>query len=269
VHELDVGRATDIEVLSLSGSSVEDRGDHLIVRTPRNPTYHWGNCILVTDPEAVDDGGRWTEAFDAAFPAAGWIAIGLGRMPSDRAPWAASGLRLELNEVLTTTSLPRQTPAPNGYVVRRLAGEDWEQTVTLAVDDAARAGSWDPASFEAFARARAAITRALCDDGEIAAYFGAFADGVLAANLGIVCCGTTARFQTVLTQEAHRRRGLASHLLGMAAHWAGGRGCDRWVIVTETDNPAGRVYHAAGFERHASNVQAFRPRSAIHASPHA
>jgi GNAT superfamily N-acetyltransferase len=261
IRDLDVGWATDMEVLRLSGSSVEDCGDHLIVRTPRNPTYHWGNCILVADSEAVDDAARWVNVFRAAFLSADWIAIGLRRMPSDVVRWNREGLELELDEVLATTKLPHQTALPAGYVVRHLLGDDWEQTVRLAVDDNYLTGSWEPASYETFARTRTAIHRALCNGHpDIAAYFGAFADGVLAANLGIVCCGTTARYQNVLTQESHRRRGLASHLLGVAATWAADRGCTRWVIVTERTNTAGRVYRDVGFALDSTNVQAYRPR---------
>jgi hypothetical protein len=54
MRDLPIGWATDIAVLQLTGSTVDDRGDHLVLRTPRNPTFHWGNCLLVTDPAAVE-----------------------------------------------------------------------------------------------------------------------------------------------------------------------------------------------------------------------
>jgi hypothetical protein len=56
----------------------------------------------------------------------------------------------------------------------------------------------------------------------------------------------TARYPRVGTDEGHRRRGLASYLLGVAARWAADPGCGRWVIVTEATNPAGRVYRSLG-----------------------
>jgi GNAT superfamily N-acetyltransferase len=96
-------------------------------------------------------------------------------------------------------------------------------------------------------------------DRDVAAFLGAFADGVLVASLGIVRCGTTARYQGVGTDAPHRRRGLASHLLGVAARWAADHGCDRWVIVTEATNPAGRVYRSVGFEPGTATIQAYRP----------
>jgi GNAT superfamily N-acetyltransferase len=82
---------------------------------------------------------------------------------------------------------------------------------------------------------------------------------VLVADLGIVVCGTTARYQSVGTDADHRRRGLASHLLGVAANWSADRGCTRWAIVTEATNPAGRIYRGVGFEPDVGSVQAYRP----------
>jgi GNAT superfamily N-acetyltransferase len=82
---------------------------------------------------------------------------------------------------------------------------------------------------------------------------------VLAAYLGVVRCELTARYQNVSTDARHRRRGLASHLLGVAARWAAEHGCVRWVIVTDAGNPAGRVYRRVGFEPEAATVQAYRP----------
>ena len=257
MSRLPLDWATDIAVLEHAGSTVEDRGDHVILGTPRNPTFHWGNCVLVTDPDAVDDAQRWVDAFQDAFPAATWIAIGLIRMPDDAGAWAAHGLELEVNEVLVSGTLPRQTALPPGYTARRLAGDDWEQVVALAMAENRRTGDYEPASHEPFVRASVQTDHAL-SDGEVAAFFGAFADGELAACLGIVRCGTIARYQRVGTDAAHRRRGLASHLLGLAARWAAGHGCEQWVIVTEATNPAGRVYRSVGFEPDAASVQAYR-----------
>ena len=120
-----------------------------------------------------------------------------------------------------------------------------------------RTGPYPRSSHETFLRARRRADAALVERG-LAAFFGAFADDTLVASLGIVLCGTTARYQNVGTDEPHRRRGLASHLLGVAGEWAADRGCDSWVIVTESTNAAGRIYRAVGFEPDTPTVQAYR-----------
>ena len=257
MRELPPGWATDLAVLELTGSTVEDHEDHLVIRTPGNPGYHWGNCLFVTDDRTVDDGRRWVETFRAAFPDATWIAIGLGRMPEDASAWETLGVELEQSDVLTTSTMPRQSPLADGYRVRRFAGADWELSIDRAVAENEQTREEEPAGYERFVRRQADARRDL-SGRDVAAFFGAFDEGRLVAELGIVQCGSTARYQAVGTDDAHRRRGLASHLLGVAAAWAADHGCNRWVIVTEAVNPAGRVYRAAGFEPDVGNVEAYR-----------
>lgn len=257
MRDLPPGWATDLAVLQHTGSVIEDRGDHLLVRTPDNPDFHWGNFLFVTDQHAVDDASRWVQTFHAAFPDATWVAIGLIKMADDQDDWVALGLDLELDDVLTTRSLPTQSPLPDGYVVRRLSGQDWAQSADRDVEENERTREHDPQSYARFAQARAHTRRALSDQGA-GAFFGAFSGDLLVADLGIVRCGTTARYQSVGTHAQHRRRGLATHLLGVAARWSANHGCERWVIVTEATNPAGRVYRSVGFEPDTGNAQAYR-----------
>lgn len=257
MRALPPGWETDLAVLRHTGSVIEDRGDHLVVTSPHNPDFHWGNCLFVTDEEARDDAGRWVETFESAFPGTAWVAIGLPRSPDDEAAWLDLGLELELDDVLTTRHLPRESPGPEGYTVRQLAGDDWDQSVSRSVTENDRTGEDEPESHQRYARAQTRARRTLSDRG-VGAFFGAFADGQLVSELGIVRCGRTARYQSVGTDEDHRRRGLAAHLLGVAARWAADSGCDRWVIVTEATNPAGRLYRSVGFEPDVGNVQAYR-----------
>ncbi len=258
MRDLPPGWATDLAILEYSGATIDDRGDHLVVRSPRNPDFHWGNCLFVTDHASADDAGRWVATFRAAFPNANWISIGLARMPGDQEAWIAHGLELESIDVLTTRALPQQTPPPAGYTIRRFVEDDWERSVARAVADNLRSQAYDPVAHERFARAQADVQREL-SASNTGARFGAFADGVMVAELGIICCGTSARYQSVSTELAHQGRGLASHLLGVAARWAADQGCNQWVIVTESTNPASRVYRRAGFEPDVGNVSAYRP----------
>ncbi|HSO65218.1 MAG TPA: GNAT family N-acetyltransferase [Ornithinibacter sp.] len=251
------GWATDLAILEHTGSVLEDHEDHLVVRTPHNPDFYWGNFLLVTDEDGLGDAGRWVSTFQLAFPEATWVAIGLTRMPEDQDPWVAQGLQLELDDVLTTRTLPRQAPLPEGYTVRRLSGRDWARSVARSVAENDRTGEHDPTSYERFAQREAQARRTLSRRG-IGAWFGAFSGASLVADLGIVRCGTTARYQDVSTDDQHRRHGLASHLLGVAARWAADGGCDQWVIVTEAANPAGRVYRSLGFAPDTGIVQAYR-----------
>ncbi|MDE9367218.1 GNAT family N-acetyltransferase [Luteipulveratus sp. YIM 133132] len=259
-RDLPAGWSTDLAILALKGAVVDDRGDHLVVTTPGNPRFHWGNFVLVTDPAAADDAARWMSVFEDAFPHAGWRAIGLTREPGNRTAWTGLGLDLEQDEVLTASTLPRMTPLADGYLARALVSDDdWSQRLRRDVEENDISGVHDPDDFLRFSQDQVRTQRAMSEDGT-GAWFGAFdTDGVLVADLGIVSCGRRARYQSVGTQEAHRRRGLAAHLLGVAARWAAERGCEEWVIVTGSENPAGRVYRSVGFEPAAASTSAYRP----------
>jgi GNAT superfamily N-acetyltransferase len=242
-----LGWRTDLDVRRLGGSEIEDRGDHLVVRTPTNPTYHWGNFVFAR--ERVHDAEHWLAVFEAAFPEARHRAIGLAALPTDDAPWTAQGLVVEHDEVLAAAQLPGAHPLPEGYDVRQLLSDaDWEASTALRLPEG-----------QEFAMGTTRTRSAMTADGATA-WFGAFAaDGSLASELGIVDCGGgLARYQSVLTHEDHRRRGLTSHLLGVAAAWAAKRDVTRWVIVAEAASNAARLYRRAGFAPVETNAQAYR-----------
>ncbi|MFC6703778.1 GNAT family N-acetyltransferase [Flexivirga alba] len=256
--DLSPGRRTDLGVLRLQGVQITDRGDHLVIRSPHNPLFHWGNFVLVTggDPSDAD---RWLGVFATEFPDAEHIAIDLPRMP-DPAAYAAHGLAVETDDVLASTHLPQLRPLPDGYAARELrSDDDWERLIRRNVEDNLATGEHEPVGYERFSRDQAAGRRALVEAGH-AAFFGAFANQELVADLGIVLLADTARYQSVGTAQEHRRKGLAGHLLGIAARWAADRGAREWVIVTESTNPAGRLYRSLGFAEAAQTVQAYRAR---------
>ena len=221
--------------------------DHLVVRTPGNPTFHWGNCVLVTDPEAVEeseDGSRSSNASSrqrpgqpSAFPACPRTDLVGRARPGARARRRARDGPPSAPDPASGSIFGTPARKRRGLGAGRRAGDGGERAN----------GAVPEALHETFLRARRRADAGLSNE-MLAAFFGAFADDALAASLGIVLCGRTARYQNVGTDEPHRRRGLASHLLGVAASWAADRGCDRWVIVTESTNSAGRVYRAVGFE---------------------
>lgn len=248
------GWQTDLAVLEHTGSLIDDRFDHIIVHSPENSTFHWGNYVLVTDPQAADDSARWVEVFRIEFPGAEHVSIGLPRMPSPGS-WGGTGLVVDTDDVLFSEVLPQPRPLADGYLSRTFESDaDWEALVRLDVADNARTGAQEPAGYESFLRDQGRARRRMVTAG-VARWFGVFdAGGTLTASLGIVLCHELGRFQSVSTDAEHRRRGLAGHLVGLAARWAAGHGATAWVIVTESTNPAGRLYRSLGFQPDAVQV---------------
>jgi GNAT superfamily N-acetyltransferase len=253
--DLPLSWHTDLAVLRLEGSTIDERPDHLVVRTPANPLYYWGNFVLVTDPGRVDEPEHWLDVFETEHPEAAHRSIGLVTRPTDAASWQALDLELTHDDVLVAQTCPEPTPVPQGYLVKQIADAiEWEQSTGLRITEFA---GGDPREVE-HERRRTASRKALSDQGELA-WFGAFHGDRLVAELGIVDCGEgVARYQSVVTGAEHRRRGLAGHLLGVAAEWAAQRGTRRWVIVADADGDASRLYRSRGFGPADSGARAER-----------
>jgi GNAT superfamily N-acetyltransferase len=252
---LPLGWHTDLAVLRLEGSTIDERPDHLVVRTPASPLYYWGNFVLVTDPTRVDEPEHWLEVFETEHPDAAHRAIGLVAEPIDQGAWRALELELDRDDVLAADSCPEPTAVPGGYLVKQIADTiEWERSTGLRIEEFAE-GDAREAEHE---RNRTRSRIAMSEQGHVA-WFGAFHGDRLAAELGIVDCGQgVARCQSVVTAAEHRRRGLAGHLLGAAAQWAAERGAQRWVIVADAGGEASRLYQARGFRPAGSGARAQR-----------
>jgi GNAT superfamily N-acetyltransferase len=247
VEVRSLGYRTDLMIRVLEGSQVEDRGDYLVIRSPRNPSYWWGNFLLLTPP-APGSARHWVATFAAEFPAAEHIALGIDVTEIgaiDVAEYAAVGLRFERSAVLTAQELTEPPRASVDAAYRELSGDsDWRQAAKLrAVVNAGEPGG-DPA----FIRARIAAERAVTEVRH-GCWFGAFIEGELVAQLGIVTDGSgVARYQNVETHPDWRRRGLASTLVWHAGqHGLEALGASTLVIVADPMASAIRVYRTVGF----------------------
>lgn len=243
-----LGYRTDLMVRVMEGSQVIDRGDHLVIRSPANPDFWWGNFLLLGDLEP-GSGRQWLARFAAEFPDAGHVAIGMDVTDAgavDQAELTGLGLETDRAAVLTAVSL-REPPRPNtDAVVRPLAGDDdWLRAAELRVTVSAHG----PGDDIGFLRARTAAERAAVEAGH-GTWYGAFLDDMLAAQLGIFSCKTSgvARYQTVETRPSARRRGLAGTLAWHAGHAVLSSGqAETLVIVADPDDIAIGVYRSLGF----------------------
>ena len=259
---VSLGCRTDLALLVAGGSEVEDRGDHLVVRSPHNPTHWWGNYLLLERAPAAEDAARWLERFAATFPDADHVAFSVdgtqGRV-SDLEPWAAAGLVVEAQAVMTANGV-RPPRRRSDAVCRALASdEDWAQSVELRVR--CSDGREEPAAFRAYATAQAQTRRRLVEAGH-GRWFGAFDDDDdrLVRQLGLFAAGPgLARFQSVETDPAFRRRGLAGTLI---AHAVGTTGGGRTlVMVADPEYVAIELYRSLGFVVAETQLQAELPHA--------
>ncbi|WP_210649400.1 GNAT family N-acetyltransferase [Nocardioides sp. SYSU D00065] len=261
-----LGFRTDLALLTATGSVVEDRGTHLVVRSPDNPTYFWGNFFLLAQPPVPGGEREVVGAFHTEFPTADHVSIGIDTADltdEARAAFEAAGLTVDVATVLTASSLraPREVEAE----VRPLDGDaDWEARALLSRQ---LYPETPEEAFLAFARRKNVQERRLVDDGR-GRRFGAFVDGALVSTAGIfVTEEGVARFQSVETHPEHRRRGLAAAVVHAAGrHALDHLGVRTLVIVADTDGEAIGLYRGLGFAD-AERQLMMEKRSGAWASP--
>ena len=248
MHIRSLGYRTDLMIRSLEGSQVDDRGDYLVIRTPGNPSYWWGNFLLLLSPPQPGEAGSWLATFSIEFPHAKHVALGIDVTHASAVEiteMASHGLRPEQTAVMTAREVnapPHLNPAAE---IRALAGDDdWRQAAGLQT--AVTQG--EPGSEPAFLQARIQAERAMTEAG-YGTWFGAFLDGKLVAQLGLVIDGSgVARYQNVETHPQARRQGLAGTLVWHAGQHALRSGAaTKLVMLADPGDSAIRIYRSVGF----------------------
>ena len=246
-------------VLLLEGSQLDDRGDYLAIRSPRNPGYWWGNFLLLSAPPQRGETRAWLDLFAAEFPSAEHIALGIDVTEASAvqpAALVAAGLRMVRSTVMVAAEV-HEPPNPNLAATYRVlaGGDDWRQAAELR----AELGKGEPGDEPGFLQARIDSERAMTEAGN-GAWFGAFMDGSLLAQLGLITDGDgIARYQNVETHPEARRQGLAGTLVCRAGQHALGDGANTLVMVADPHDAAIRVYRSVGFADAESQIGFERP----------
>ncbi|HET7839400.1 MAG TPA: GNAT family N-acetyltransferase [Rectinemataceae bacterium] len=242
---------TDLTLAKAEGE-VADRGDYLVVTTPSNPGFHWGNYLLFKRGPQDGDLARWEAIFDREIGcrlkvehyAFGWDQTG----PEPGCVGQVLAKKYNLNRSVVLTA--REAHLPPKYndeaVVRALRTDsEWGQALENQI--ACNDEDHEPRSFRAFkTRQMEAYRRmAACGQGW---WFGAFIGDRLVADLGIFVTGRTARFQNVETCREHRREGICGTMVYESSRRAAElAGIDEFVMVADEDYHAARIYESVGF----------------------
>lgn len=248
VEVRSLGYRTDVMIRVLEGSQAEDHGDYLVIRSPANPAYWWGNFLLLAAPPEPGEAGRWVATFAREFPDARHVALGIDVTEIgaiDIGELVAQDLRLERSAVLTAQELAEPPQLNQTAAYHKLAGDDdWRRAAELRTI----VNRDEPGGDPEFVRARIAAERALTEAGH-GAWFGAFVGDELVAQLGLATDGSgVARYQNVETHPGWRRRGLAGTLVWHAGqHGLDALGASTLVIVADPHGSAIQVYRSVGF----------------------
>lgn len=250
-----LGYRTDLIFARFAGE-VMDRGAYMVIRTPSNPTFYWGNFLLFAHPPRRGDMERWKQLFAQEIgppEQVAHLAFGWDGTEGDKGaikPFLDAGFELNSEVVLTARQVempPKYNPAVQ---VRALTTDaDWEQATAnqIACHDLRHSLE----AYTVFRTAKMQSHRAMTEQG-LGQWFGAFVKGQLAGDLGLFVErgeSNLGRFQHVTTYPNFRRMGVCSTLVYEAAQIGfNTMGAETLVMVADEDYFAARIYESVGFQ---------------------
>ena len=242
------------------GAEVAERDDCIVLRTPGNPTYYWGNCLILPAAPRDSELGHWLHRFEQEIahrqPESKHLAFGIDAATVDDAlpSWRVAGVdEFDDTAVLTlkSTALASALPVkdtPPGLVFRALSLPA-ELPLVVQAQVNTRDVSFDEAGYWVF-RQRSMQRVVDMQAAGLAQWFGAFIGDLLVADCGLVYDERMGRFQYVSTQPAWRRRGLCRALVHHVCRQAFDQlGLQQLVMCADPHDVAIRVYRSVGFSQ--------------------
>lgn len=243
-----LGLRSDIALLD---ADVAHKGDCIVVRSPAEPSFYWGNLLVFPQPPKTGDRARWEARFATEFEDLPGVrhqtfVWDVSDRTAEIVEFTEAGYEVDSMVVLTAKRVVLP-PHPNSEVEIRVlsADEEWGEVADLQV--LTRDDGHDETEFRAFTEARLASLRRRVMAGA-GCWYGAYLAGELVASLGVFWAETLARFQIVVTHPKARRQGIC----GTLVHHASVRALalpevEALVMIADTEYHAARIYEAVGF----------------------
>ncbi|MCP4197652.1 MAG: GNAT family N-acetyltransferase [Proteobacteria bacterium] len=247
-----LGYRTDLIFPTFDGE-VTGRGDYLVIRTPANPGFYWGNFLLFSRPPREGDFRKWRNLFAleiGALPEVKHQVFGWDSPEGEQGliqPFLQAGFRLNCNVVMVSSETRGPARPADLVSIRALKTEsDWEQAIENQV--VCKGSEFEESEYRTFCKQQMDRYRNMVASG-LGDWFGAFVNQQLVADMGLFHDGGVGRFQSVETHPDFRRRGIAGTLIYEAGRRAKAEyDLHTLVIVAEQASSPARLYESLGFQ---------------------
>jgi len=246
-----LGYQTDLIFPKFDGK-ILDRGDYLVILTPDNPRFHWGNFLLFKSPPKREDFQLWKNIFhreiashlDVHHIAFGWDTV--KGEAGDAEAFVDAGFKVFKSVVLSTNKVRAPTNFNTDVVIRPLCGDsEWQQAINNQI--ACREPDHDIESYTQFKIDQMLRYRKMTKAG-VGHWFGAFLGDKMVADLGIFQVDNRARFQSVVTHPDYRRLGICGTLVYKSSRYAFEKmNVKTLVMIADEEYHAARIYESVGF----------------------
>lgn len=258
LQSLSLGWQTDLIFARFDGLVIE-RADCVVLRTPGNPLYYWGNCLILPRPPRDAELAHWLARFEAEVgrhtAESGHVSIGFDAAGPHEPllAWQAAGF-----EVFDTAQLSlgagrlrpaARTPAPEFRFAPLDLARPEQLEAAVALQCAGNDTGLEPVHYREH-RQRQMRRYAAMQAAGLGLWFGIWRGGELLADCGLFHDGPLGRFQHVGTHPQWRRRGLCTALIEGASRFGFERmGLARLVMCADPDDVAIGIYEALGYRR--------------------
>lgn len=225
---------------------VEDRGSHLVLRTPAVPDFWYGNCLAMPAPPEAGDYEIWMRRFAEELPGHGhrvFLVDAPGGDPGDSRAFLEAGFEVNTCDVLATRVIQDPGTAVHGIQFRPLDTDlDWRAVVALSL----RVNEGGRGHDQGFLQRKFAVVRRATRHG-LGTWWGAWEGDHLVADMGLFWEEGLVRFQDVETHPDQRRRGICRALLHRACQEARHHLGSPLFVIVPVDATVRRVYESVGF----------------------
>lgn len=243
------GLKTDIEIARFE-NILKERDEYLVVETPTNPDYYWGNFLIFPHPPTLHDQPKWESLFFQEFRHQPQVKHQAFTWDCPQRGADFSGFVQEEAAELTLTKLQKPVNFNEKIEVRPLLTDaDWEAAIYNQMSTRQESFAYEP--YFRFKKAQMDRYRRLTKAGH-GQWYGAFLQGKLVGDCGYFIFGEIGRFQSVGTHPDHRRQGVCATLI-YECIFQNPR-AKTSVIVAELGT-AERVYRSVGFHGQQSIFQ--------------
>lgn len=248
-----LGLNTDLIFIEGKGI-IEDKGKYVLVKSPKNPRWHWGNFLIFKEAPAENSFQEWNTYFEDEFSdlnvehrAFAWDNLEEGNVSE----FIENGCSFEGVFTLATNEVNKTHKHNSDIVVKPIITDsEWEQAYELQV--LCRDQIYSEEIYRQFKKPQMEEYRDLYLKGK-GHWFGAFLNGEIVGDLGIfhgnVSGKPLGRFQNVGTHPNHRRKGICSTLVYEASMQAlESYPIDNLVMIADSNYHAAEIYKSVGFK---------------------
>ena len=244
-----IGLKTDLFFHQFSGNVIS-KENYLVIHTPNNPEYYWGNYLIFDGPPKKTDSKKWIDAFKNEFghrKSIDHIAFtwDLGEV-SNLDEFVEKGFHIDKSIILTLNEMSSPSLCSGNITLKEIqTNSEWKELIDLQILIGNSDGKYE--NYIKFTEKKFFTYKKIVSSNK-GTWLGAYDSGKLIGDLGIFLTGAFGRFQNIETHPDYRGKNICRSLIYKAFHWIKNRNSKAIIVVeSEANSLPLKIYKKLGF----------------------